>query len=191
MNIGEMLSICTFRANHPGNVVRGGRANVTCDDLMHALGMIQVADWKRNVVRMKYMGEDHLRAKLEAVELLALTTKIAAEKGYREERGEKPYSGMVHLAMEEYLDSEVCLCCNGQKSKVVDSKPIVCPQCEGLGVPVRDMAWQARVARIHPIRWANVWVHLYPYVKALPFGAQDTVFRAMSHRLSQDVALYG
>jgi hypothetical protein len=151
-------------------------------DLMHALGMVYATEGARKLVRLKYLGEDDLRREIERVHLLDEVTKIPEVNQWRID---KPgtLTGLIHLAVEEYLAREVCAWCNGQQSRMIESKHEVCGLCKGLGMHKISERTRAKIAGIEQSRWERTWGQRYSTVRAYVFDSAEGVIARMDARL--------
>lgn len=175
MNVGEILSRCAAGCTIGA---LGGGASIRCDDLMHALGLVKAPEWKILLVRMKYLGEDERRSLVELMVVNELV-KIAVERKWpRGLEGEQPFTKLAKLAIAEYLLSEQCPVCRGQKQ----IGPTPCQACDATGMPIISDDYRGRVAGFHPIRW-QTWSDKYPYAMAIVRSADEIVLGAVRKRL--------
>lgn len=170
MNIAEALSLCTAHAK-PTNSL-GGVPGLTCQDLMYALGKA-AADKRASragllLVRLKYMNEEQWRQELECgTVLLYELTKI---RDVNSAKVDEPFRlrGLLHVAVEEFLEREVCPWCRGQKSVLINNKPIVCDACKGRGENWITDHWRADRAGMTSKQW-DQWDDLYHrHIRQLP-----------------------
>lgn len=188
MNLAEALSLCTAHAKPMSSL--GGLPGLTCQDLMFALGKAandnRVSRAGVMLVRLKYLGETQWRKDLECGTVLLLElTKIGP---VNDRKVDEPLRlrGLLHVAVEEFLEREVCPWCRGQKSVLIANKAIICEACKGDGDNWITDRWRADRAGMTTKQW-DQWDDLYHrHVRTLPKDLVREVLSVMHGYLGID-----
>ncbi len=187
MNIAEALSLCTAHAKPTSSL--GGLPGLTCQDLMFALGKAEqdprVTRAGVLLVRLKHLGEDKWRKDLECgTPMLDELTKFRAVNDRKVQF--MLLRALIHVAIEEYMEREVCPWCRGQKSVLIANKPIICDNCKGDGDNWITDRWRADRAGMTAKQW-DQWDDLYHrHVRPLPRDLVQEVLSVMHGYLGID-----
>lgn len=155
--VAEALALCAGGCSLP--TATSGGSGTLCRDLMHALAIVRVPEVARLLVRTKYLMEDRIR-------------EIRAQI-------ESP-PDLLETALREWLSPEVCLTCNGEGSRIIDARSVVCPTCQGNRVGAMPWWWHAKRIRD--------WDHRseeYHILLSRLRSWEDMTLSAMAKRLSE------
>lgn len=123
--VGELLAVC---ASH-GSVrddAHGGRADLSCPDVMAALGAARVPDAARDLVRAKYLLDAGAFRRVK---------DVLCHRGQSYGWGEQYAADATGDALYRIFAADGCTSCNGEGRKMVGSAVQVCPDCHGSGMP--------------------------------------------------------
>ena len=156
-----------------------GIPKYTQEDIAGAIGLIKIERY-RLWIHVAYAHHINFYQDLQREILTEIVNKYAQEKW---DNRPGMLSKLIQTSVLEVLQSPVCLTCNGQKSRLVDSRAITCDSCGGSGTERKSDYWRASMCEIHRELWKRHWRTRYGNVLDIVRGIDYGAKHALSHRL--------
>lgn len=166
----------------------GGIPVFTQDDIAHALGKIQVLVGDGNVIKNNHLQEAIMLARIKYAGeteyceefVLALRRKALLRLNVDDWRVPRPnfVLDMCWLALIEVIDP-ACPACDGIEYRMIDNKPVVCPECNGGGrLRITDKT-RANFLLCSPTTWSQHWSKRYESILEIPKGWDEVIGPAL------------
>lgn len=170
MDKRELLAMLTAHGVTPGKVY-GGTPTLTAQDV--AGMMAKCSDCESALLRAKYCGESESKA-------WAYWFQHLMGKGWHSEaeRGKVLY--VADLTFNEHIKEPRCKACNGTREVQIDSKTVVCPQCEGRGYKAVSDREIARKLNLPNGRLRGVWAERVAYCRRKLVSWEDGAIAKMA-----------
>ena len=157
-----------------------GIPKFTQEDISGAIGLIKIERY-RLWIHVAYAHHLQFYPALQREILTDIVNK------YHQERWDnRPgmLSKLIQTSVLEVLQTPICMTCNGQKSILVYSRPVVCDSCGGSGTDRKSDYWRASMCEIHRELWKRHWKSRYNNVLDIVRGIDYGAKHALSHRLT-------
>src|SRR3990172_7609388 len=121
--------------------IAGGIPAFDQADISGALGLLKV-ERHRLWIHVAYAHHLQFYQELKRLILTDIVNQYAHE---RWDNRPGMLSKLIDAAVLETLQSPVCMTCNGQRSLLVDARPVVCEVCNGSGLERKSDYWRANM----------------------------------------------
>jgi len=181
MNSQELLGLLTARVQR-FHMAPGGIPRLTCNDVSHALGMIQNHD-VTIYGRVKYCGQhEYAQDCAKAIRRHALIYR--GDKRWRNPR-ENFMLDMAYVIMTEAVDPHTCTWCDGRGEVRPEHGPvIICDGCQGTGKRHIRGIDRARLLGMLESSWSDTWAERYREIQIATVDKwEDILAGALKKRL--------
>lgn len=169
----------------------GGIPALTQEDIAHALGKIQVVRSGDHVLSTDHLEEAILLARIKFADerqhceefVLALRRIVGLRVDARHWKIPRAnfILDMCWMALIEVIDP-ACDVCEGIAYRVVHSKPVVCPECNGSGRFKITNERRAGFMLCSPSAWSQSWSERYLDIRAIPMGWVEEIGPALKRK---------
>lgn len=157
-----------------------GKPIYSAEDISGAIGLIKIERY-RLWIHVAYAHHLQFYQSLHREILTDIVNKYAHEKW---DNRPGMLSKLIQTSVLETLQTPVCMTCNGQKSILVDSRPVICDSCKGSGTDRKSDYWRASMCEIHRELWKRHWKSRYENVLDIVRGIDYGAKQALCHRLT-------
>ena len=176
----ELAGRLNAKASSPIKIA-GGIPAFTQNDIAGALGFLKL-ERHRLWIHVAYAHHLDFYRDLKRLILTDIVNQYAQE---RWDNRPGMLSKLIDTSVLETLASPVCLTCNGQRSLLVDSRPVVCEDCRGSGMERKSDYWRAKMCEIHRELWKRYWKERYSLILDIVRGLDYGAKQAFASRLTR------